>query len=83
MTFTVVWSANAERDFTAILANADDSARIREATARVDYMLRRMARDLGESRDRGFRLWYEDVLGVFYRVDEDVEVLFAGPSRRR
>lgn len=48
-------------------------------------MLRRMARDLGESREPGFRLWYEDVLGVFYRIDEDamrVEVLFAGPSRR-
>lgn len=85
MRFSVVWSANAERDFAATLAHADDPALIREAAARVDYMLRRRARDLGESRAEGFRLWYEDVLGVFYHIDEDalrVEVLFAGPSRR-
>jgi hypothetical protein len=84
MTFAVVWSANAERDF-AILAHADDPAAVREAAARVDYMLRRWARDLGESRAEGYRLWYEDVLGVFYRIDEGamrVEVLFAGPARR-
>jgi hypothetical protein len=86
MTFSVVWSAVAERDFGAVLANADDPAVVREAAARVDYLLRRFARDLGESRAPGFRVWYEDVLGVFYRIDEDamrVEVLFAGPSRRR
>jgi hypothetical protein len=30
-------------------------------------------------------LWYGDMLGVFYRIDEEamrVEVLFAGPARR-
>jgi hypothetical protein len=86
MTFSVVWSVVAESDFRAILANADDPVVVRDAAARVDFLLRRMARDLGESRAPGFRLWYEDVLGVFYRIDEDamrVEVLFAGPSRRR
>ena len=39
-----------------------------------------------DSSEPGFRLWYEDVLGVFYRIDEaamTVEVLYAGPSRRR
>jgi hypothetical protein len=49
-------------------------------------MLRRYPRDLGESRDPGERLWYEDVPGVYYRIDEDalrVEVLFCGPARRR
>ena len=85
MTFAVVWSVVASVDFASMLANADDPARIREAAARIDFMLRRMARDLGESRGLGYRLWYEDVLGVFYSIDEDamrVEVLFAGPSRR-
>ena len=55
------------------------------AQDRIDYLLRRFARDLGESRAPGFRLWYEDLLGVFYRIDEEamrVEVLFVGPSRR-
>ncbi len=86
MRFTVIWRLSAITQLNAIFANADDPAVVREAAARVDYSLRRMARDLGESRAPGFRVWFEDVLGVFYRIDEDamrVEVLFAGPSRRR
>ena len=53
--------------------------------ARIDWALRRAPRDHGESRAPGFRLWYEDVLGVYYHIDEDnmrVEVLYAGPARR-
>lgn len=86
MTFTVIWRFSASQELDAAIAASDDPAAARAAAARVDYLLRRMARDLGESREKGFRLWYEDVLGVFYRIDEDamrVEVLFAGPSRRR
>ena len=40
---------------------------------------------LANREPEGFRLWYEDVLGVFYRIDEDtmrLEVLFTGQSRR-
>lgn len=86
MTFTVIWRLSAIRQLDAVIATADDSAVVRAAAARVDFLLRRTPRDLGESRGPGFRLWYEDVLGVFYRTDEDamrVEVLFAGPARRR
>jgi hypothetical protein len=86
MRFTVTWKFSAVEQLNAVVASAADPAVVREAAARVDFMLRRMARDLGESRAPGFRLWYEDVLGVFYSIDEDtmrVEVLFAGPSRRR
>jgi hypothetical protein len=64
----------------------DDPARVRAAEDRVDWALRRTPRDVGESRTPGFRLWYEDVIGVYYRIDEDnmrVEVLYAGPARRR
>lgn len=85
MRFTVIWRLSAIEQLNAVTAATDDPTVVREAAARVDYMLRRWARDLGESRDAGFRLWYEDVLGVFYRIDEDalrVEVLFAGPARR-
>lgn len=55
----------------------------------MEYMLRRAPRDMGESRSsrsRGFRVWYEDVLGMYYRIDEAamrVEVLLVGPARRR
>jgi hypothetical protein len=86
MRFTVIWRLSAIDQLNAVTAAADDPAAVREAAARVDYMLRRWARDLGESRGAGFRLWYEDVLGVFYRIDENAmrgEVLFAGPARRR
>jgi hypothetical protein len=85
MTCTVIWRLSATRQLAEVVATAADPALVRAAAARVDYMLRRLAPDVGESRAPGFRLWYETVLGVFYRVDEDamrVEVLFAGPSRR-
>ncbi|MBN9118888.1 MAG: hypothetical protein J0I06_06975 [Planctomycetes bacterium] len=86
MTYAVVWSVLALQAVTRIEQAADDPAAVRAAQDRIDFQLRRMARDLGESREPNFRLWYEDVLGVFYRIDETamrVEVLFAGPSRRR
>jgi hypothetical protein len=41
---------------------------------------------MGESREPDCRIWYEDVLGVYYKIDEvamRVEVLYAGPARRR
>lgn len=85
MTFSVVWSLPALQAAARVEQAADDPTAVRAAQDRMDFMLRRMARDLGESRDPGFRVWYEDVIGVFYRIDEDamrVEVLFAGPSRR-
>jgi|GEM_PF-1818104 len=85
MIFTVVWSLRALQEVTRLEQAVDNPAIVRAAQDRIDFLLRRMARDLGESRAEGFRLWYEDVLGVFYHIDEDamrVEVLFAGPSRR-
>lgn len=75
MTYLVTWK----------LAATVEVTRIEAAAARIDWWLRRAPRDMGESRDPGFRVWYEDVLGVFYRIDEAavrVEVLFAGPARR-
>ncbi len=86
MTFAVVWSLFALQEVTRLEQTADDPARIRAAQDRIDFALRRTPRDMGESRDPGFRLWYEDVLAVYYRIDEAalrVEVLAAGPTRRR
>ncbi|VTT97694.1 unnamed protein product [Gemmataceae bacterium] len=85
MTYTVSWRQSAIQEAAAVEAAADDPARVREAAARIDFMLRRYPRDMGESREPGFRIWYEDVLGVYYRINETnlrVEVLYAGPSRR-
>jgi hypothetical protein len=86
MTFTVIWKMSAYQSVEAIAATAEDPGRVKAAQDRIDFMLRRYARDLGESRDPGFRIWYEDVLGVYYHIDETamrVEVLYAGPSRRK
>lgn len=86
MTFSVVWSVDALREVSRVESLSDDPTVARAAAARVDWALRRTPRDMGESRDPGFRIWYEDVLGVYYRIDEAalrVEVLYAGPSRRR
>lgn len=85
MTYTVIWRLSATLEVGRIEAAADDPAAVRAAGARIDWALRRTPRDQGESRDPGFRVWYEDVLGVFYHVDDAalrVEVLFAGPARR-
>lgn len=64
MRFTVVWSLAALQSLTALKTASDDPARIRAAKDRIDWALRRTPRDQGESRDPGFRVWYEDVLGV-------------------
>jgi hypothetical protein len=85
MTFAVVWSVIALQEVTRLEQAADDPAAVREAQDRIDFALRRYPREMGESRSPGFRLWYEDVLGVYYRIDEtalSVEILFAGPTRR-
>ncbi len=85
MTYAVAWTLLAVRQLNAVIAAADDPAEVRAAAARIDWALRRTPRDQGESRDPGFRLWYEDVLGVYYHIDEAdmrVEVLYAGPARR-
>jgi len=86
MSFSVYWSVLALLEADRVAKLGFDPPRVRAACARIDHALRRMARDLGESRDPGYRLWYEDVLGVYYRIDEDamrVDILYCGPSRRR
>ena len=86
MTFAVVWSVAALQEFARVESAADDPAAVRTAAARIDWALRRTPRDMGESRAEGYRLWFEDVLGVYYRIDEAamrVEVLSVGPARRR
>jgi len=85
MTYAVIWRLSAVQAVTRVEQAGGDPARVRAATARIDWSLRRTPRDMGESRDPGFRIWYEDVLGVYYRIDEAamrVEILFAGPARR-
>jgi len=86
MTYSVIWKLDAIRQLGLVESSADEPKVVRDAGLRVDFALRRYPKDMGESRDPGFRLWYEDVIGVYYKVDDTafkVEVLFAGASRRR
>jgi hypothetical protein len=86
MTYLVTWRLSATLELGRIEAASDDPAAVRATAARIDRALRRTPRDQGESRDPGFRVWYEDVLGVYDRIDEinlRVEGLYAGPTLRR
>lgn len=86
MTYSVVWTVSEVQHLTRIEQAAADPAAVRAAANRIDYALRRTPHEMGESRDPGYRVWYEDVLGVWYRIREDVnrvEVLAVGPARRR
>ena len=85
MTYIVTWTIVASQQLAVLIANAADPASGRQAAAWVDYTLRRIPLNVGESRVRNYRLWYGDVLGVFYDVDEDnyrVRVISVGPARR-
>jgi hypothetical protein len=86
MTYSVVWSVTAALQLSRVEGAADDAAAVRAAANRIDYALRRTPHDVGESRDPGYRLWYEGVLGVWYRIkgaEMRVDVLSVGPARRR
>lgn len=85
MRFVVIWRMTAITQLGQIRGAADDPIAVDRAAAFMDYLLRRVPRDMGESRAPGYRVWYEDALGLFYHIDEAemrVEVLFAAPSRR-
>ncbi len=86
MSYAVVWAVTAIARLTQLEQTAGDPARIRAAANRIDFALRRTPHDMGESREPGWRLWYEDVLGVRYVIDDErmrVDVFFVGPARRR
>lgn len=86
MTFAVTWPVSVVQELARLEAADVDPARVRTAAAWVDYALRRVPRDMGESRDGDERVWYGDVLGVHDHVDPDamkVRVIAVGPARRR
>ena len=86
MTYAVIWSMDAIRQLNLLVNAAVVPTVVQEAARWVDYALRRVPADVGESRQPGRRLWYSDVLGVYYRIDSDamrVDVIGVGPARRR
>jgi len=86
MTYRVIWPVAAVQELSRLEAADADPSRIRVAATWIDYALRRLPQDTGESRTGNERVWYGDVLGVHYHVDSDamvVRVIAVGPARRR
>ena len=86
MTFLVRWTAFAHGELNRITADIAAPEVVGKALDYIDYNLRRMPRDLGESREPGFRVWYTDLIGVRYRIDEarnTVDIVAVAPARRR
>lgn len=85
MTYIVRWNLDALQEVARVEREAVDPAAVRLATGWVEYTLRRIPYNVGESRGRNRREWYEDVLGVYYAIDDaagTVDILAAGPARR-
>ena len=68
MTFTVVWSAAAERELTELWLAAEDRSPVADAAYEIDQRLRVNPEQKGESRDFGQRIILLAPLGVTFEV---------------
>ncbi len=85
MTYAVTWATAAALELIRLEAADSVPPRVRTAGEWIDYTLRRVPLDLGESREYDERVWYGDVLGVHFSVDTKaltVRVIAVAPSRR-
>ncbi|MBX9580087.1 MAG: hypothetical protein K2X87_07225 [Gemmataceae bacterium] len=86
MTYLVTWTTAALAQLAAIVALHGDRRAVDQAAQWVDYTLRRIPYEVGESRQSAdVRLWYGDVLGVYYHVNPaalTVRVASVAPARR-
>ncbi len=84
--YSVTWAGGAIQRLAHLQAAANDPERIAKAAEWVDYTLRRTPTDMGESRaTEQFRVWYSDVLGIYFHVDRNastVRVIDVGPAKR-
>jgi len=85
MNYTVVWTADAERDLAAIWIEAADRKPITSAADTIDVLLRENAQARGESRQGQLRIIFVSPLGVDFEVIDDdrlVRVLTVWLSKR-
>jgi hypothetical protein len=69
-TYSLTWDMAAFRQLNALRDGSVDMARFDAASDEIDFVLRRLPDDVGESRDEGCRLWYGPFFAVFYSLDE-------------
>jgi hypothetical protein len=85
MTYVVTWSATALSLLARVAATFPDPGDADREAVWMDSILRRFPANVGESRFGRFRVWYGDVIGIWYRVDDvamTVTIISAGPARR-
>lgn len=68
MTFTVLWSLNAESRLANVWLHAPDRRAVSAAADAIDRLLRNNAQDAGESREGNRRIIHEPPLGVIVSV---------------
>jgi plasmid stabilization system protein ParE len=86
MSFTVVWKPESERRLATIWADATDRNAVTRAAGAIDRALKSHPEDLGESRNKGRRIFLDAPLGVSFRVspsDRMVTVLAVWAYERR
>jgi plasmid stabilization system protein ParE len=86
MNFTVIWKPEAERRLATIWTDAADRNAVTRAVAAIDRALKSHPEDLGESRNKGRRVFLEGPLGVAFHVspsDRMVTVLTVWEFARR
>jgi plasmid stabilization system protein ParE len=86
MSFTVVWKPEAERRLATIWTDAVDRNAVTRAAGAIDRALKSHPENLGESRNKGRRVYLEIPLGVIFRVspsDRMVTVLTVWAFERR
>lgn len=85
MTYIVTWAVPTALELARVATALDDPTSADREAVWMDSILRRYPNAMGESREGNERVWYADVLGIWYRVDDQamrVTVLSVGPARR-
>lgn len=85
MTYIVTWAPATILELARVAATLTNPADADREAVWMDSILRRYPHAMGESRIGSDRLWYADVLGIWYRIDDDamkVTILTVGPARR-
>jgi plasmid stabilization system protein ParE len=71
MNYTVTWKPEAERRLATIWSQTKDRNAVTRAAHIIDKMLGANPEDVGESRQEGFRVFFEEPLGVMFTISPD------------
>ncbi|QJW95650.1 hypothetical protein FTUN_3204 [Frigoriglobus tundricola] len=85
MTCAAVWAFATTLALGRIAATLTNPADADRYAVWMDSILRRYPFAMGESRFGADRIWYADVIGIWYQINDvsiTVQVLSGGPARR-